>query len=1321
MPKDTEMMPSQMTTVSAFLRRSVSELALRRGAALLLMGLPALAQAQSLPVGETVVHGDVAVSRPGTNAMVIQQGSGAAAVNWDSFSIGQGARVDIQQPNANAAILNRVTGDTTSAIHGQLNANGQVYVVNPNGVFIGPTGTINAGGFVASTLDIDPDDFVLGQRVFNGNGSSASVHNEGTIDIVQGGYAALLGGRVKNAGMIRVPLGQVALGAGERITLDFGGDGFLQVAVPSAADGEMGALIENSGSIIANGGQVAMSAATARDAALSAINLDGVVEARGFSGTNGNVTLGGGMGGRVTVSGRVSTRATQTAVITTPEVSLRPKTPQRGGDITITGSQIVLDGAQIDASGINGGGTIRIGGNQAGAAGLQTAATLSGDADTTILADAGQSGDGGRVILWSDDHTIFAGDISARGGDLSGDGGFAEVSGKINLSFSGHADLRAPNGAFGELLLDPTNMTIVSGPTINPNEISAQEVVAQLAFGDYTVRTAAAGSDLGDLTVNAAVSWTNPTTLNLVADHDIAINAPITASAGTLYLFAGNAVSTSTAGTIDVARFDLAQGNWSQIGTLASFSAGDFRLGSLASFLRAAGGAGSTASPYQISDVYGLQGIGSGLLGSAHYELVNDIDASGTSGWNAGIPLATGFVPISSFTGSLNGNQYSVSGLTMDRAALDAGMFATIGLGGSVTNMSLTGANVTVTSGGILAGRNNGTLTGVSTSGTLRVSDGSSGGLVGTNAGTISDSFSSAAISDTLGGPVPFTMSFGGLVGQNQSIITRSHSNGSVTATNQLPSEINAGGLAGVNIGSVSDSYAQTSVQAAASSTARLGGLIGDNAGTVDRTFASGAVTASGSGFANVGGLIGANNSGSVSSSFYDTTRTTQTISAGGTALSTAELQDTIGFIARAQPLGWNFATVWAPGETGFDPALYSTSPVIFATPDNATFVYNGSDTGFAVTGTFTGGTDLFRFGVMGDTLDAAQLNNNVLAVSNQVGQHSFSYQDPRLSSTRGITFRVVDRPALVDITPAPLTVTANDQTKTAGEEFVFNGTEFTTTALVAGDSVTSAELSSEGSPAAAPEGTFDILVGAVNGVGLGNYTITQQSGTFTVNAQPVVVPDPPVVEPVPPAPEVEPGTPQINPVQPGVETLPNPSDSAIVLPGDDVQTQQANASALRNARETLGIVDGLSTTTEIAIASCAGTDQDIDSYLTCLSAALDTYANALDEIALDLPEEMQNVSAIIQTARRTIDASAAKARSRLATATTDAERRAIRTDAVNEARAAISTAETEIRKAISLIRVEEPELVQVHQQTITRVADVFVKIDSELVRAADL
>lgn len=133
---------------------------------------------ESLPTGASVAAGNVVISGSGSS-LTVRQGSDKAVVNWNSFSVGAGNNVNFVQPDRNAALLNRVTGDTASTIAGSITGNGQVFLVNPNGIAITAGGTVKVGGgFVASTLDITDENFLSGNLSFSGNGVSAGIANE---------------------------------------------------------------------------------------------------------------------------------------------------------------------------------------------------------------------------------------------------------------------------------------------------------------------------------------------------------------------------------------------------------------------------------------------------------------------------------------------------------------------------------------------------------------------------------------------------------------------------------------------------------------------------------------------------------------------------------------------------------------------------------------------------------------------------------------------------------------------------------------------------------------------------------------------------------------------------------------------------------------------------------------------------------------------------------------------------------------------------------------------------------------------------------------
>lgn len=889
----------RMTRVSAFRVISASE---RWGSfrlaplTLVVLGLlqPHVASAEDLlPQGNTVVNGNVTVSTPTTGRMILNQSSDRAIVNWDSFSIGRGNSVDIQQPGTSSAILNRVTGETTSQIHGRLTATGNVFIVNPNGLFIGKQGEVQAGGgFVGSTLDTQDDDFMAGRLRFEGLGSSARVENAGRVMIGRGGFAALLGGQVSNSGLIMVPLGRVGLGAGERVTLDVSGDRFLQVEIPSEGGDEMRALIENSGTVSAEGGLIEMQAATARHAARHAINLSGVAEARSVSVHNGTIVLGGGAGGRVTVSGHATTRAkapSRPAIIV--ERSARPAARPSGGDITITGREISLTGGRIDASGDAGGGIIRIGGDFRGWGVLPGALYLGVDAESVITADAGVSGDGGRVILWSDVRTEFSGNISARGGETSGDGGFVEVSGKEQLAFAGMVDTRAPMGAAGTLLLDPFNVFIedvdvsdgggfeVGTFTPNANDaiVSVALLEANLAQSNISITTGSSGDQDGNITVQSQIDWAGPTTLSFDAAGDVILNAGINNAAGGFEINAGGTITTGPAGTVDIGTFELANGAWTQLGAiLPTFNANDFSIADNVdtSFLRALGGSGTQSSPYQLTDVFGLQSVASFALLDQGFALANDIDASATENWNKG----EGFVAIEGlgltpFSGTFDGQGHTITELTS--IGVNAALFARTN-GADIRNVALDDVNIAGfdIAGGLVGTAIDTTIQNVAVSGIVASEFGTLvGGIVGDLRGA-SGSLDNSSFTGTVtaDNENDANLTIGGLVGRNlSSTVSNSAFTGDITETGFTLGLRTVGGAVGVNAGEVRSVTTSGALSAdGAGGTLFAGGLVGDNQSIegIDASSAamSVSVTTSQDDAIYAGGLVG-NNIGSVTGS----------------------------------------------------------------------------------------------------------------------------------------------------------------------------------------------------------------------------------------------------------------------------------------------------------------------------------------------------------------------------------------------------------------------------------------------------------------------
>jgi len=706
--------------------------------------LPVAAQAQQLPSGGQVAAGSATIGSASGGAMTITQGSDRAVINWHDFSVGAGGKVDILQPNVGSALLNRVTGTATSTIAGQINANGQVFLVNPNGILITPTGSVKAAGFVASTLDLGDSAFMNGEITVSGRGGS--VVNQGTISIVKGGFAALIGGKVDNSGLILAPLGKVALGAGTRATLDLEGDGFLQVALPASDSG-----VAMSGRIVADGGAVVISAAQAVDAARSTVNLSGVIEARGFE--------------------------------------------SKGGTVVLTGDAIQLTGASIDVSGTSGGGSVLIGGEQQGKGTLVHAQALSADAASTIKADATGAGNGGEIVLWSDLRTDFAGAISARGAG-TGTGGNAEVSSAGLLNYTGLADLRGSR--FGTLLLDPYNILISNGADTGGFTASADDSVINaatlqnaLALANVVVSTGSSGTQAGNITVSAPLTWSSGATLTLDAANAIAINAPITVSGA-----GGVALNAGLTAAYNSNLLNLTFGNGAGISYTAAPNSGQslsingqaytllYSMSDLTGLNDSSGSyalatdltASGTYSTAPIRFFYGtLEGMGhtisnlritqasffAGLIGQLDFgATVRDISLTGlsvnsTSGYVGGlVGINMGTIANAVVSGSIRSTSNVVGGIA---GRNDSGLITNVYTTGSVGGLSYVGGTVGWSEGGLVSNAySTAALTG----------NGTVGGIVGQNNGSIVSTYATGAINGTSGG---------GLVGSNGGSVQSSY------------------------------------------------------------------------------------------------------------------------------------------------------------------------------------------------------------------------------------------------------------------------------------------------------------------------------------------------------------------------------------------------------------------------------------------------------------------------------------------------------------------------------------------------------------------
>ncbi|MEN9216737.1 MAG: filamentous hemagglutinin N-terminal domain-containing protein, partial [Gloeomargarita sp. HHBFW_bins_162] len=493
----------------------------------------------ALPQGGQVTHGAATIQQVGDTKLNINQSTDRAVINWNSFSIAPQEWVNFQQPSRTSATLNRVTGNTPSSIAGRLTANGQVFLVNPNGIAFLPTAQVDVAGLVASTLNIKDSDFMQGILRFEQvpGKPPASVVNEGLITVQDAGFAALVAPAVRNSGVISARLGKVVLASGTTVSLDFYGDGLLSVTVDPKLAGEitdiygnkLTSLIDNQGNILAPGGTVILTAQAAGQVVNNVINTGGIIEAKYAENRNGVIVLSGGSKGTVAVNGTLDVSG------------------EKGGKVQITGENVGLFGtAKIDASGDKAGGLILVGGDYLGGRADKQRIDPALNAQNTYVshqsilsADAKVSGNGGEVIVWADNFTRFDGKITATGDN----GGFVETSGRniLEIGDTAQVDTTGKIGNTGTWLLDPLNLTI-SGTGTNNNVTGASPftptgtgsilrdttINTALATNNVVVKTVGTtGTERGDIIFanNANVNWTTNKTFTVQAAGQIVMNS----------------------------------------------------------------------------------------------------------------------------------------------------------------------------------------------------------------------------------------------------------------------------------------------------------------------------------------------------------------------------------------------------------------------------------------------------------------------------------------------------------------------------------------------------------------------------------------------------------------------------------------------------------------------------------------------------------------------------------------------------------------------------------------------------------------------------
>ena len=487
-------------------------------------------KSSTLPTGNVVESGQVKISQSSAT-MNVNQSSNNAVISWNTFNIGSQATVNFNQPNSSSNTLNRVRSNDPSRIYGNLNANGNLFFINPNGVLFGNGARVNVEGLVATTMNMANNDF--NQQNYNFNSSSnstSSIINYGTIN---SNYVALISTNVKNSGEINTK-SDLALVSGSNAKLAISSNGKLSVNVSNST---LENLVENSGVLKSENGQILIKSSAAKSLVASTINSpsqkkklisqNGVIKLVSNTGTlkAKNIKIDAGENGRVVSSGKIDVSSDNS----------------KAGKIEITGKEIsIQSGSNILAKGANGGGEILIGGDWQGKGNLLQATYATVQKNTLIDASSTKTGDGGKIVIWSDikdqdSVTKVNGTLKAK--SIDGAGGKIETSGAVINTDGIKVDASSQKGKGGLWLIDPYNYTI--------NQTQANTILGTLNSGtsvtittssDVTGHGSSGSSGSGDITVNAGL------TLTQGSDATLTLNAArhITLSSGVRYLDTGS-------------------------------------------------------------------------------------------------------------------------------------------------------------------------------------------------------------------------------------------------------------------------------------------------------------------------------------------------------------------------------------------------------------------------------------------------------------------------------------------------------------------------------------------------------------------------------------------------------------------------------------------------------------------------------------------------------------------------------------------------------------------------------------------------------------
>lgn len=822
-----------------------------------------------LPTGGHVVAGQATITQAG-QTQTIDQMSQQAAIDWQSFNIGKDGKVVFNQPNASAIALNRVLGNDGSKIYGVLQANGQVFLVNPNGVLFAKGSQVSAAAIMASTRDLSVADFVAGKYRLSGS-SAAGVVNEGSLTAAPGGYIALVGATVVNAGSLSAALGDVRLAAADDVTISLDHGGLSALSIDR---GSYDALVANNGIIKADGGRIFLTADALDALAKASVSNAGIIEAQTVGQKNGRIVLLGDM---------------------------------KVGSTTVTGT--------LDASAPNGGD----GGF------IETSAAHVALADSARVTTAAPSGRSGTYLI---DPTDFV--IAASGGDTTGLAlGTALGSGNVAIQSTSGAGGTAGKIVVNDAVSWSANSLTLSAQgdvEINANLNASGSGQLALEYGQSTVSGTGFGYKLGiGAKINlpagqnfstkqgslfAPINYTVIADVGTFGDTSTTTLQGIEGNLNGKYVL-GADIDASVTSTWDPNSSSVNQG-FKPIGASTAFSGildglghkvTNLYIGRAANYIGLfAKTRGAAIRNLSLNGTFSGQNYTAGFSGTdegstfANVALFGGSSISGAStvGGLVGSGLSTTIVNAKVDGESLYASGGTVGGVigSLDHGSVDTtsvslpitgqsqvGGIAGQSVSGRIANVTVTG-NVTATSdsvGGIVGENTNGAVVDAVASGTIHGGGNYVGGIAGQNGGTLTNVRSTATVDGvdsvggivganfgaivnaTGGGTVTGGQFVGGVAGKLEGV---SSSVTTTTATATVTGTTDVGGFAGVIVGPASNApgsiaYADLSATGKVKGRIAVGGLVGflDGGAILRHSTASGDVEAT---TTAVGGLIGA-------------------------------------------------------------------------------------------------------------------------------------------------------------------------------------------------------------------------------------------------------------------------------------------------------------------------------------------------------------------------------------------------------------------------------------------------------------------------------